>query len=106
MLHIFNILEYARYFTFIFENSTMNFELQLNPDEEFPSNIPSQIVLTISYTTDATTNAILLVNVANVIPKFTKNYYTGTYDTDSNTITWKQNVSVIDASDVTLSEGK
>ncbi|XP_030754867.1 uncharacterized protein LOC115881502 isoform X3 [Sitophilus oryzae] len=98
--------DYKDNFKIVFTNESKTFSLEVNTDNSLKLDAISPVILNLVYTTDYTTSTVLVVNVIKILPKFNNDYYSGTYSFDDNTITWQDEISITDASGVTLSGGK
>ncbi|ENN79551.1 hypothetical protein YQE_04013, partial [Dendroctonus ponderosae] len=96
--------EWASSFQVVFDNSTQQFTLSNSPI--VLPNLPAQILLTLSFTTDVTTETVLIIDVEHLelMPAFSSLFYQGTYDPDSNSISLDPEIELQNAESVTLSD--
>lgn len=58
------------------------------------SELSGQLFLSLLYTTDATTTTAIIVDIIDVIPSFSQDYYKGVYDVSTKEISWTNEVLV------------
>lgn len=70
------------------------------------SELSGQLFLSLFYTTDATTTTAIIVDIIDVIPSFSQDYYKGEYDASTKEISWTNEVLVYsNAVEIKLDDG-